>query len=329
MSYIIGSFNVQKFKNGKDLDKIAEIILSEKIDVVGIQEVFSEMAVRLLVDSLKRRSVGQVWNYSVSTRPGGDKGEYYAYIWNERRLSLVSIPNKENPVVVERFSIKNVPRQKRLVRNPYFARFTAANHRGGSNFEIRLVNTHIRFGKGAKDAACIANEKQMRINEFNLLIQDILPYCGDIRSGNFMPAYTFLLGDYNLCLEDGKFGAYKISEITYGRPKLSGTKSYRTVQKLPTSLKRPTEDTTLSDDEEENEAENMTESDDFYSQNYDHFSYDLDLDNKLTICPDRVEAVDLAYADIEDKQERLSNYRKKISDHVPVKITVDFSRRAR
>lgn len=329
MSYVIGSFNVQKFKNGKDLDKIAKIILSEKMDVVGIQEVFSEMAVRLLTDSLKRRSVGQEWKYSVSTRPGGDKGEYYAYIWNERRLSLVSIPNKENPVVVERFSIKNVPGQRRLVRDPYFARFTAANHRGGANFEIRLVNTHIRFGKGAKDAACLATEKQMRINEFNLLIQDIIPYCGDIRTGNFMPAYTFLLGDYNLCLEDGKFGTYKISEITHGRPRWTGTKMYRTVQTLPTSLKRPADETTLSDDEEENETENMTEAGDIYSQNYDHFSYDIELDNKLDIRPDRVEAVDKAYADIEDKQERLRNYRKRISDHVPVKISVELTGRAR
>ena len=42
MNYRIGSFNLHRFGDdpNKDLDKIAEIILGEDLDVVAFQEVF-------------------------------------------------------------------------------------------------------------------------------------------------------------------------------------------------------------------------------------------------------------------------------------------------
>ena len=49
MSYIIGSFNIRDFNLTKAFDKLAQIILTENMDVVGIQEVNSRMAVEMLV----------------------------------------------------------------------------------------------------------------------------------------------------------------------------------------------------------------------------------------------------------------------------------------
>ena len=54
-SYTIGSFNMYKmdFKSNeetrKKFDQIAEIIRAEQFDVIGLQEVMSEMAVKRLV----------------------------------------------------------------------------------------------------------------------------------------------------------------------------------------------------------------------------------------------------------------------------------------
>ena len=47
------------------------------------------------------------------------------------------------------------------------------------------------------------------------------------------------------------------------------------------------------------------------------------LEDKLELLPQRVEAIDLAYNHI-DKQERLKDYRNDISDHVPIKITIEI-----
>jgi len=327
MSYIIGSFNIQDFNLTKSFDKLAEIIISENMDVVGIQEVNSKKAVDLLVAALNRRSnLMSEWRGSFPTYPRSrdESGESYAFIWNERRLSLVDVKGKENPRLIENFSIKGVPGQRELLRNPYFARFTAKGHLGGSNFEIRLINTHIRFSKGIRDIECLDTKEQMRKNELDLLVKEILPYCGDIRTGNNMPAYTFLLGDYNLCLDNSAGGACRIEAIMSGNQK-TWKRLYKTVQDLPTSLRKPTGDSSVKDDEDI-ETEQMTEIADYYSRNYDHFSYDLSLEDKMIIRPERVEAVDVLYKSEEDRQERLKQYRDKISDHVPIKITIELTR---
>ena len=328
MSYVIGSFNIRDFNTTKAFDKLAQIILSENMDVVGIQEVNSRMAVEMLVKELNNRgrNIMTEWkgNFPAYPRSRDESGESYAFVWNDRRLSLADTGQKENPRLIEEFVIRGVPGQRELVRNPYFARFTASGHIGGSNFEIRLINTHIRSSKGSRDVDCLDTKEKMRMNELDLLVKEILPFCGDIRSGNNMPAYTFLLGDYNLCLDAGIGMKYMISEITEGNQK-TWKRYYRTVQDLPTSLKKPINDNSVIDDEDVGVAQ-MTEYGDYYSQNYDHFTYDTRLDDKMSIRSERVEAVDKAYPKEQDKQERLKQYRAKISDHVPIKITIDLTR---
>ena len=65
MSYHIGSFNIRDFnysnqssdgeKLKRDFDKIAEIIINEKFDVVAVQEVNSRSAIEHLTNVLNRR----------------------------------------------------------------------------------------------------------------------------------------------------------------------------------------------------------------------------------------------------------------------------------
>lgn len=70
MSYVIGSFNIQDFNLTKAFDKLAEIIISENMDVMGIQEVNSKAAVDILVESLNKRSnIMKEWRGSFPTYP--------------------------------------------------------------------------------------------------------------------------------------------------------------------------------------------------------------------------------------------------------------------
>ena len=56
---------------------------------------------------------------------------------------------------------------------------------------------------------------------------------------------------------------------------------------------------------------------DYYSRNYDHFGYNELHPPKYKIKCSRVDAVELYKAD-----NKLEIYRKKISDHVPIKMEI-------
>ena len=64
----------------------------------------------------------------------------------------------------------------------------------------------------------------------------------------------------------------------------------------------------------------MNESDtDIYSQNYDHFSYDTDYEANqgISFLAVRVEPLD-------STREALEQYRKEVSDHVPIKLVIEL-----
>ena len=106
MSYVIGSFNIRDFNLTKAFDKLAQIILSEGMDVVGIQEVNSRMAVDTLVKGLNRRGGNFMteWRGGFPTYPRSrdESGESYAFVWNDKKLSLVDTKDKENPMLIEK-----------------------------------------------------------------------------------------------------------------------------------------------------------------------------------------------------------------------------------
>ena len=225
--------------------------------------------------------------------------ERYGFIWNCKRLRLLNVPKNNNPSYYINAGADE------LIRPPYYARFTARNMLGGTNFELRLINTHIRD----------ATREEDRIREFNTLVKQVLPRICDHREissdGEIMPAYTFLLGDYNITLNKSERAIYRIEKIT--STQYTGKKrDFVTVQELKTSLKHP-------NPEEQKTIE------DCYANNYDHFTYEIDLETKLILIPQRIEVLQKYFLDSGAPANMLADYRRKISDHVPIAMDLDLN----
>ena len=319
MSYIIGSFNLRDFnfanqssdgeKLSRDIAKIAEIIIDEGFDVVALQEINSEMAVKqsLLTEMNMRKNSQQNWDCRVSEPSRKTKDpEMYAYVWNTKRLALMEIPRKSNPDDYQAAGGNT------LLRPPYYIRLTSRGRLGGSNFELRLLNVHIQQSVS----------EQERIQEFEKLIKQVLPRCCDHPGLNGMPAYTFLLGDYNLRLDKGPNAQIRIESITTSN--YTGKRRHLlTVQREPTSLRLP------------NEQQSIEEC---YANNYDHFTYEVintgwdpllprwehtasrGIPSGLKLAESRIEALGKYYQKEDGAASKLQAYRAQVSDHVPIKL---------
>lgn len=311
MSYHIGSFNIRDFnysntssdgeKLKRDFNKIAQIIVEEKFDVVAIQEVNAESPLRYLISILngKYKNVSREYSYTFGgDMPTSSKDpERYGFIWNNKRLRLLEIPGKKNPTYYQNAGGVT------LQRPPYYIRLTARGMLGGTNFELRLVNVHILDSKYEPD----------RIAEFDILVKQVLPRICDHQELSIgmemMPAYTFLLGDYNICLNKGSRAIFKIDSIT--STNYTGRKRYfKTVQESETSLR-------MAHDQQSIEA--------CYANNYDHFTYEMDLIGKLKMTEaNRVEALTKYFPEENEIVNKLQGYREKVSDHVPIKLSIDL-----
>lgn len=311
MGYCIGSFNIRDFNLSnqasdgeglrRDFNKIADIIIKEGFDVVAIQEVNAEIAIKFLTSILnyyKTSTREYAYSFGEDMPTHSKDPERYGFIWNIKRLRLMEFPYKKNPAYYT--NAQGV----QLLRPPYYGRFTARGLLGGSNFELRIINVHI------KDAKTEAE----RIEEFNILVKQVLPRICDHQESTveneIMPAYTILLGDYNLILNKGPRAVYKIDSIT--TTNYTGRKrSYCTMLEEKTSLRKPELNTSQASVEE------------CYANNYDHFTCEEDLVSKLRLNVSRVDALTQHIEEIEPV-EKLIVYRKKVSDHVPIKMVVNL-----
>lgn len=308
MGYKIGSFNMFKYQVyrsddeiRKDLDKIASIILSESFDIVALQEIFSELAMKNLLSRLGSNWTG-CWDRPNSRIAQAAEG--YAFIWNTKRIKLAesqTISGKRiyYPRIYNQYRIDYGQNQKELVRNPYFARFNPIN----TFFEIRLINIHIMFSGNKDDNTILLSDSAMRKNEFDILVNSIYGKEADKRYGNNMPAYTIILGDYNLNLKrEWTKGPYvdEIIEITEGQH----VKRVRTIQDQLTTLKQT--------------SNNSSEQVRGYANNYDHFSYDENRFADVTVKSQKVDSV-RKYCN--DDFER---HRKEVSDHVPISLNLEL-----
>ena len=207
MAYKIGSFNMFKFsfqsdsEIRKDFTVLSRIIRDNKFDIIALQEVFSPNALGRLLDYLGRFEWDGVWDSPTSFSSIAAEG--YGFIWNKRRmrLAVTTLPDGTEktfrPHIYNQYRVDRRLGQSQLIRNPYYARFEPLD---GSFCEIRLINTHIMFSKGNSaynllDLGAIV----MRKREFDVLTQALYNTIADKRYGNNRPAYTIILGDYNLC----------------------------------------------------------------------------------------------------------------------------------
>lgn len=265
MGYIIGSFNMHEFSGtGKhDLNTLANIILSENFDIVALQEIKRIEA----LNSLKSRLYG--WEAKRGDNPqSGSSGDYgFGYLWNTRRVRECS--KDSEPIIFSQYK-SNI----RIKRNPFYARFTPNGLPGGAFFEIRLINVHLHWGSQN------ANDVFQRKEEYRIISNDIHNYIYSHGYGNNMPAYTIILGDYNL------EGAY--CNLVDGQYQSVTTKQL--------------EKTTLSSNKDE------------FSSNYDHFSYNEDRFSGASVIIERVDSV-MKYC-----SNSFEKHREIVSDHVPIKM---------
>ena len=336
MSIIIGSFNLYKFggesdeKSAKNFMEIARIIKDEKFDIIALQEVFSK-------DRLEKTLMPYLGNkYTMIYQDSHGKEisyrEGYAFIWKKDKYE---IQGNEEGEVYKRHGAK-----RKLVRPPFAARFIPLKEKGGF-VEIRLINTHMVFGKPSH---ATGSDAEYRREELKILTEEVYPRIADKRYGNNRPAYTILMGDYNLCISESPKVYSESGFIRSDQTGLKKTEEYveipiqqglfsnyfdrekrviRIAQHEKTSLKRPVNDKESSehyDVDSESNSEQIIESGelDYYSKDYDHFSYDATRFKDIGVIVERVDALKKYYGN------DLEKYRHEVSDHVPIKITIDF-----
>lgn len=311
MSYYIGSFNLRDFNFSnqstdnsseelkRNFDMIAKIIIKENFDVVALQEINAELPLKYLTQILnKHKSLLREYDFRFGAEmpTHNNDPERYGFIWNTKRLRLIKPHRGTNPGYYENAGVLG------LIRPPYYARFTNRGMLGGTNLELRLVNTHIRD----------ATREEERIEEFNILVKQALPRICDhqeiTEDGEIIHPYTFLLGDYNLALNKSERAIYKIETIT--TTNYTGKKrGFKTVQEEATSLRIPKDQTNIEE---------------CYANNYDHFTYEIDLDRKLVLKPQRIEPLNKYYSKIGEAADKLKAYRTEVSDHVPIGLRIDL-----
>ena len=312
--YVIGSFNVNRLSRSTATryraEQIADIIFHEEMDLVALQEVQDADALMPVRSCLGQNWDG-VWLWSRPKKgmrdPDHDPGgEGYAFLWDKRRLRKVHAAQLNGdlgtyePCIYQQYHVQKAKGQEELIRDPVYGRFTPSGL-GGANFELRIICDHIRYN--GLDEESDHFYWPMRQNEFDVLTQSLYPMVEDAVYGVQMPAYTILLGDYNMSLR--RLWTKKPYIDTPDDGIVIGEKRIVTVQDQLTTLKRP------------RKAGEDTRG---YKHNYDHFSYDI---KKLSAMHPAVERVDVVgksyYTAFYDNYDR---YRQEVSDHVPILMTI-------
>lgn len=363
MRYKILSFNIQKFSREaasgkKSMDVIAEIIRNSGADIIAIQEIMHKEALKALLeaiaqqyseeDRMKRnkafKGIGrygartqEIYGYRTKhwegrwaapvTAYGGIAPEGYAFIWNRDRIKLVT-NSKDEPFEprIETFTRKNG-----LVRPPFIGRFMPIKGR----FEFRLINVHIAFSVPSKMKhedddryKPDLKDQELRENELRSLLDTIYPnldrkqydVTGHDKNARLLVQYTFLLGDYNLNLPQSSAKGSKIPDELAVRT--SADREIKTVVDALTTLKLKTDDAQEIKRRQASRDANL-------ANNYDHFSYDIKrLKDHDILEPD----VGVVYAfdrfrPNDSGQTEYDLYREKVSDHLPIFLTIDIHKR--
>lgn len=312
MSYRIGSFNLRNLsfatrdKTNPDLQSTKRDystigrIISNNFDIVALQEVQTENVLQLIFKSTTKWS----YRWSQSFSKSDDSKEGYAFAWNKEKLQLVS-----EPVIWKQYKVDPLLGHRGLLRQPYYGRFTPVGTiSGGPFFEIRILNTHIRFDPKASTEAQIGKIEARR-REFKVLVDSILNKLDVKRYGDNKPAYTFLMGDYNLELKRPDRNGPFIDDFVVVMDQ-NHQKKYITTQDQLTTLSRKVEKVGNN---------NITSYGDF-SHNYDHFTYDE--------CAMQRSGIKLKIQTI----DTVTRYRNgdferhflEISDHIPIVLTLNL-----
>ena len=310
MEYRIGSFNMERFGANakKDFARIAEIITEEKLDIVALQEIFSEgKGIDQLISELVRHELFG-WDVRIAepseTKNFESRGETYAYLWNKRKFKLVEF----SKLGVKRvFDPRIVSRNdtgidcSELARAPFYIRLQPLY---GGFFEFRLINIHIFYGD--RTLSAIARRQA----EFRILTEQIYPSISTKAYGQNRKAYTIAMGDYNLNIFSPNIptearNCYLSTVHTFqdGKEDIH----VLTVQDQLSTLKSENSNTV-----------SMIDTGKGYANNYDHFTYSPEWSPFVNVSFRAIDAVE-KYCGGD-----FSYYRQNISDHLPIVMTVEI-----
>ncbi len=310
MEYKIGSFNMERFGANakKDLAKIAEIIYEEDLDVVAMQEIFSEgKGVKKLLEHFAQHELYD-WDICcpdpAETKDFESRGETYAYLWNKKRFKLVELSKLDNKKVFEPRIIKRSDTGidcSCFVRPPYYIRLQP---RYGGFFELRLLNIHIFYGNTSLSSI------EQRQFEFKILTEDIYPSISTRAYGQNRKPYTIAMGDYNLNIFTP--GTQTNAKNCYLKPIHSYYDGTRNIHILTVQDQL----TTLKAIDESDCSKSICENG--YANNYDHFTYSPEISNFSKV------SVSTIYAIEKYCNGDFSYYRNNISNHLPIVMTINI-----
>lgn len=312
MQYKIGSFNMRRFGRSakKDFSKIAEIITEEELDIVAMQEIFSEGygVKNLLSQSINYELYN--WDYCfASPKESSDyekikdmieeqtRGEGYVYLWNKSKLKLVEYSEFGKK---RDFSPRIVSKNDAgidcsgFARTPYYIRLAP---RYGGFFELRLINIHIYWGSQSM------SDIDKRKVEYDMLVKEIYPSISTIGYGQNRTPYTIAMGDYNLNLWSP--GINTLYNNCYIPERYSYSENGDSINVI-----------TVQD-----QLSTLSKKDDggaSYANNFDHFTYSPELSEFVSASYETIDAVEkYCNGDYE-------YYLKNISDHLPIVMTIEI-----
>lgn len=303
MEYNIGSINMRRMGltaiTKRDFQKIAQLIRDENLDVVALQEIFSEgKAVKRLLEELKYYVQHELYDWEVcfpdpkETANFKPVGETYAYLWNKKRLAMIEFTKMGekrtfSPAIIKKDDARVDPSV--FVRPPFYIRLKPVY---GGFYEIRLLNIHIFHGEES-------SEIEKRNSEYEYLVKNVYPGISTRRYGQNRPSYTIAMGDYNLNI---------ITPHTNVDNKNAKLEPVHSIQEGNRSIRVLTVQEQLTTLKESNG----------YANNYDHFTYSPEMSPFKRVSYRAIDAVG-KYCGGE-----FNCYRDKISDHLPIVITIDI-----
>lgn len=323
MRYKIGSFNMKRWgkSSGRDFEKISDIIYGENLDVVAFQEIWSEgSGVQRWLETCVRYNLYD-WGFCwAAPKESGDeeklqemlqegkRGEGYAYIWNNKKFKLAETQKQGVKHVFEPRIVNSLSNDVRVdcsiyARTPYYIRL---HPRYGGFFDLRLLNIHIFHGKTGN----ISDIEKRKI-EHLLLVRELYPQIGQQRYGDFRPAYTIAMGDYNLNI----FRPDRITQEKKGDlQEVIAVPEYGTVITAQHQLSTLKSQEDTGQDEKNLTRDGLSQS--IGANNYDHFSFEKTMFSDVSCYV--IEAVH-KYCNND-----LDYYRKNISDHLPIVMELEL-----
>lgn len=349
MALTIASFNLYTFSSSenrafpKDYAEVADMILRTKADVIALQEVIDERALNEVLSQLNGHSSAKCeWRtYFDKKQTWRNNREGYAFIWNEKRLTLAR--DDDGQVILPEL----MTRYTSLKRPPLVGRFAPVNA-WDLDIELCIINTHIIFNpdKYQSEHSEFFGATAMRVFEYSKIAKQLYPAVG-----NRPRTYAVVAGDYNL-----KSSILAKANALF---QAQGDVDMASIQTDRSTIKvcEPTDDSTVQNQNPDENASQAAKGlmavyngvirflglageeksirlsigktsqreaalDGDYANDYDHFSFSR---RRVGGYLKNAHRIDIPSSLFPLPQHRFHSYKQDVSDHVPVVATLDLS----